>query len=135
MPLLKFGSDTWTLSKRETCRIKVMEMKLLRKILGITRRDRIRNDIIRDQLNIDLPDAFSDRRKIGWFGYMVRMWQNKNLRKICAAKIEHRKERGKIQCNNSIKDILKYKNMSMSDAKKMAKGKPLWKRFVRRQEI
>jgi hypothetical protein len=47
------GAESWTCTKREESKIQAMEMKFLREIIGKTRRDRIRNDDIREQLKVD----------------------------------------------------------------------------------
>jgi hypothetical protein len=50
---LLHGAESWTCTKREESKIQAMEMKFLRDIIGKTRRDRIRNDDIREQLKVD----------------------------------------------------------------------------------
>jgi hypothetical protein len=51
--ILLHGAESWTCTKREEGKIQAMEMKFLRQIIGKTRRDRIRNDDIREQLKVD----------------------------------------------------------------------------------
>jgi hypothetical protein len=50
---LLHGAESWTCTKREESKIQAMEMKFLREIIGKSRRDRIRNDDIREQLKVD----------------------------------------------------------------------------------
>lgn len=52
-PTILYGSETWTLYEKNISRINAMEMRFLRKIEGKTRRDKIRNEIIRQQLRIE----------------------------------------------------------------------------------
>jgi hypothetical protein len=51
--ILLHGAESWTCTKREESKIQAMEMKFLREIIGKSRRDRIRNDDIREQLKVD----------------------------------------------------------------------------------
>jgi hypothetical protein len=51
--ILLHEAESWTCTKREASKIQAMEMKFLREIIGKTRRDRIRNVDIREQLKVD----------------------------------------------------------------------------------
>lgn len=52
-PILTYGQETWIPSERTRSRIQAIEMRFLRRILNITRRDRIRNAIVREQLGVE----------------------------------------------------------------------------------
>jgi len=49
---VRHGSESWTLNKRNKSKIKVMVMRLPRRIKEITRRDRIRNTVVVEEINI-----------------------------------------------------------------------------------
>src|SRR6218665_615816 len=49
---LLYNAETWTLREKQIQRLRVFEMACLRKIEGITRRDRIRNVEIFNRLDI-----------------------------------------------------------------------------------
>ena len=53
LSILMYGSETWTLRKEDENRLLVFEMICLRKILGVTRLDKIRNTIIRETLGLE----------------------------------------------------------------------------------
>ena len=42
-PVLTYGAQCWALNKRDERRLEVTEMNMLRRMLGVTRRDRLRN--------------------------------------------------------------------------------------------
>jgi hypothetical protein len=52
VPLLLYGSETWTPRKRDRNRFQAAEMKYLRTLKGCTRLDQIRNEDIRNELGI-----------------------------------------------------------------------------------
>src|SRR6218665_1836541 len=48
---LLYNAETWTMTEKQKQRLRVFEMACLRKIEGVTRRDRIRNEEIFNRLN------------------------------------------------------------------------------------
>jgi hypothetical protein len=52
VPVLLYGSETWTLRKTDWNRIQAAEMKYLRAVKGCTRLDQVRNEDIRNELGI-----------------------------------------------------------------------------------
>src|SRR6476469_3530738 len=74
LSLLLYNSETWTLREDTKQRLRVFEMGCLRRILGVTRRDRIRNAHVRERLNLstDIVQRVAERR-LRFFGYVVRM--------------------------------------------------------------
>ena len=47
IPTLTYGCETWTLQKRHRSNIQALEMRYLRRVEGVTRADRVRNEDIR----------------------------------------------------------------------------------------
>src|SRR6476469_5489856 len=74
LSLLLYHSKTWTLRKDTKRRLRVFEMGCLRRILGVIRRDRIRNARVRERLNLstDIVQRVVDRR-LRFFGHVVMM--------------------------------------------------------------
>ena len=46
-PAMLYGAETWATTKRQESRIEVNEMRMLRWMCGVTRKDKIRNEHIR----------------------------------------------------------------------------------------
>src|SRR6478609_4255362 len=74
LSLLLYNSETWTLHEDTKQRLRVSEIGCLRRILGVTRRDRIRNVHVRERLNLstDIVQRVAERR-LRFFGHVVRM--------------------------------------------------------------
>ena len=51
-PAMLYGAECWPTKRRHVQHISVAEMRMLRWICGHTRRDRVRNDDIRDRLGV-----------------------------------------------------------------------------------
>ena len=45
--MLMYGSKCWTLNKKDERRLETTEMKMLRRMLGVTLKDRMRNEDVR----------------------------------------------------------------------------------------
>ena len=52
VPTATYGARAWWLNEGEKKRLNVFEMKCLRKICGVTIMDRIRNDVIREEVGV-----------------------------------------------------------------------------------
>ena len=71
--VLVYGSERWCLKKDER-RILNAEMAWLRRLLCVTRRYRIRNDIVRSMLHQEESLVQKIRkRRLAWFGHVTRM--------------------------------------------------------------
>ena len=54
VPTLTYGCESWVLRERERSRLQAAEMRVLRKIAGVSRLDHVRNEMVRERLRIEL---------------------------------------------------------------------------------
>src|SRR6218665_1050694 len=74
LPVLLYGSECWCLRREDGSKLLVAEMSWLKGILGKSRRDRIRNEIIREKM--EQKETIIDtirKRGLTWFGHVTRM--------------------------------------------------------------
>jgi hypothetical protein len=77
VPVLLYGSETWTLRERDWNRIQAAEMKYLRTVKGCTGLDQIRNEDIRNELGISpLSEKITEYRN-KWKAHLQRMEHNR----------------------------------------------------------
>jgi hypothetical protein len=86
--ILSHAAASWATTSKNESRIRAAEMKLLRRSLGKTRRDRWRNATVREQLKQESLIDGIERRKLRWCGHLVRMVEDRNPRQILEARIE-----------------------------------------------
>ena len=72
-PVLLYGSETWVLTQKLKSKIQATEMRVLRLIHGVTRRDRIRNENIRKSLSVEPVLTIIERNQLRWYGHVLRM--------------------------------------------------------------
>ena len=53
VPTLTYGCESWVLREREKSRLQAAEMRVLRKIAGVSRLDHIRNEMVRERLRVE----------------------------------------------------------------------------------
>ena len=63
---LTYGCESWVLTKWEKSRLQPTEMKVLRKIAGVTRFDQVRNETVRDRLRLEPVLKKVERRRECW---------------------------------------------------------------------
>ena len=72
-PTLIYGSERWVLNDALRSRIQETEMKYLRRVKGITRRDKVPNEIIRKELEIDSVLQVIENQRLKSFRHLIRM--------------------------------------------------------------
>lgn len=73
MPAMLYGSETWSLTKAEENSLSVTQRAMERRMLGISIRDRVPNEVLRERSGLcDIAEE-SRRRKMQWAGHVARM--------------------------------------------------------------
>lgn len=72
-PILLYGSECWTLTTKMKSRVESTEMRVLRLIEGVTRRDRLRNSKVREDLGVTGILTVIERQQLRWYGHVRRM--------------------------------------------------------------
>ena len=57
MPTSLYGADSWGMRSVERRKVYVLEMKGLRSLVGVSRMDRVRNDVVRRRAEIEMEIA------------------------------------------------------------------------------
>ena len=95
IPTLTYGAESWLLTTKHENRIIATETKFLRSIEGKTRRDKWRNNRIREALKVEPILNYTERRSIKWYGHVVRMEDYRKPKQAMEARREKRKGRGR----------------------------------------
>jgi hypothetical protein len=75
--VLYYGSEVWTINKRDAQNLEAAQMRFLRPLLGLTRLDRRRNSDIHNRLKVDniLEDIISYQKN--WIDHLKQMDRNR----------------------------------------------------------
>jgi hypothetical protein len=71
-PAMLYGAECWPTKRRHVQQLSVAEMRMLRWICGNTRRDRVRNDDIRERLEVAPVEEKLVQHHLRWFGHIQR---------------------------------------------------------------
>nr|XP_054589577.1 uncharacterized protein LOC129153652 isoform X2 [Nothobranchius furzeri] len=73
VPILTYGHELWVVTERTRSRIQAAEMSFLRRVAGLSLRDRVRSSDIREGLGVEPLLLRIERSQLRWFGHLVRM--------------------------------------------------------------
>ena len=94
-PALTYGSECWTTKVNNKRKVATTEMRMLRGILGVTRRDHIRNEEIRRILHISPIYEVMRRGRLRWFGHFQRRDADNVTRRVMNLAIPGTRRRGR----------------------------------------
>ena len=72
--------NSWSTKRRHVQQISVAKMRMLHWICGHTRRDRVRNDDIRDRLGVAPVEEKLVQHRLRWFGHVQHRPQEASVR-------------------------------------------------------
>src|SRR5678816_4259518 len=95
VPTLTYAAETWSITTKEEKRIEAAEMKVLRTIVGKTRRDRVRNEWVRERVGVVPVLNRIDSARLRWWGHIVRMPGERVASRWWSWKVEEVRPRGR----------------------------------------
>jgi hypothetical protein len=128
-PAIIYGAKCWTTKGQYIQKMSVAKMRMLRWICGHTRRDRIRNDDIRDKFEVALIQEKLVQHRLRWFGHIQRRPPETPVRSgILSRHKNTRRGRGRPRLiwEEAIKKYLKECNIS----KELALDRSAWKMTI-----
>ena len=134
VPILLYGSECWSLKKTDERKIQTAEMSWLRRMIGISRLQRIRNEVIRKHLGQEtsLVHRIQERR-LKWFGHVSRMSQDRLPYVALHTKIHGQRNRGRPRRRwiDTISEDLEQKGLSMKEVATLMPDRNAWREVTR----
>src|SRR5262249_34888448 len=98
-PVLMYGSESWTDNGSIIHKAEVADMKVLRMIGGVNRRDqweeRISNDDIRRDLGVKSVEDMAGQARLRWWGHVMRMEDGRIPKRILNSSVDGKRGRGR----------------------------------------
>ena len=92
-PAMLYGAETWAPSRGQETRLEVNEMRMLRWMCGVIRRDTSRNEYIRGTTTVvQTSKKITDKRQ-KWYGHVSRMKEEYIVRRMLDVDIPGKRRR------------------------------------------
>ena len=137
MSVFLYACDSWTLTADTEKRIQAMEMRCLRKLLGITYRDHISNEEVRNRTR-DATGPHEDllitvkQRNLRWYGHISR---SSGLAKtIMQGTVQGGRRRGR-QKKKWEDNIPEWTGLTLGAAMRKAERREEWRELVARSSV
>ncbi|KAG2650522.1 hypothetical protein PVAP13_1NG199819 [Panicum virgatum] len=114
-PAMLYGAECWPTKRRHVQQLSVAEMRMLRWFCGHTRRDRVRNEVIRDRVGVAPIEEKLTQHRLRWFGHVQRRPPDAPVRSGVLERVDNvkrRRGRPKLTWDESVKRDLKDWNIS-----------------------
>ena len=73
VPTLTYGHELWVVTERTRSRIQAAEMSFLRRVAGLSLRDRVRSSDIRRELGVEPLLLRVERSQLRWLEHLIWM--------------------------------------------------------------
>ena len=132
VPTLTYGAESWTLTKYQEEKLNMPEMKYLRKVVGKTRRDKVRNNTIREEVGQTAIQNHIKKKELRWFGHLNRMDENRIPKKMFEARTEGTRGRGRprLEWEKYLAEIAKEKGKSLPEVKKLSRDRKEYRKWT-----
>jgi hypothetical protein len=125
--------ETWQMYSKETKRLNAFHLRCLRKILGITYKDRISNKkVLCTTSQRDLAMYIAERR-MRWVGHLLRMDNNrfaKHMINWVPKDGKKQKGRPRLTWEDTVLYDLRSLNIGWKQAERIARERNSWKKWT-----
>ena len=94
-PAMVYGLETVAVTKKQVEEMEVAEMKMLRFTMGVTRKDKIRNEHIRSIVKVERLGMKMREGRLRWYGHVTRRDQEYVGRKTMEMELPGKRRRGR----------------------------------------
>ena len=94
-PVLLYGAECWTVRKKEEQILEKTEKMMLRRIKGVTLKDKVKSVDIRKELGVTSIQEKAREMRLRWYGHMQRMEENNEVRAVVDMRVPGKRPRGR----------------------------------------
>eukprot|EP00914_Ancora_sagittata_P021713 GHVO01043076.1.p1 GENE.GHVO01043076.1~~GHVO01043076.1.p1 ORF type:complete len:186 (+),score=14.28 GHVO01043076.1:383-940(+) len=128
LPSLTYGAETWALTKHQTRKLAAAQRSMERSLLNISLKDKIRNEIIREQTKVKDVIQTAVEMKSKWAGHVART-RNNRWAKITTEWIPRERSRSRGKPKRRWRDQIEEKTgiTWMQTAQNRVEWRRLWR--------
>ena len=124
-----YGLETVAVTKKQVEEMEVAEMKMLRFAMGVTRKDKIRNEHIRSTVNVERLGMKMRKGRLRWYGHVMRRDQEYVGRKMMEMELPGNRKRGRPK--RSFLDIVKEDMEEVGAKETDIEDRKMWRMMIR----
>ena len=127
-PTMLYGAECWAMRKKEEHLLNKTEMRMLRWIQGISLKDHVRSEEIRNRLNVMAIVDQVTKRRLSWYGHIKRRKPEDVTRTVLDMEIPGKRPRGRPRIrwmDNIRRDMILH---GLDD--KMTEDRKVWSTMV-----
>ena len=127
-PAMVYGLETVAITKKQVEEMEVAEMKMLRFAMGVTRKDKIRNEYIRSTVKVKRLGMKMREGRLRWYGHVMRRDQENVGRKMMEMELPgKRRGRPKRRFLDVVKEDMKEVGVKVMDIE----DRKMWRIIIR----
>ena len=128
-PAMVYGLETVAVTKKQVEEMEVLQMKMLRFSMGVTRKDKIRNEHIRSTVKVEELGMKMREDRLRWYGHVTRRDQEYVGRKMMKMELPGKRRRGRPK--RRFLDVVK-EDMGKVGAKETdVEDRNMWRMMIR----
>ena len=90
-----YGLETVAVTKKQVEEMEVAEMKMLMFAMGVTRKDKIRNEYLRSTVKVELLGMKMREGRLRWYGHVMRRDQEYVGRRVMEMELPEKRKKGR----------------------------------------
>jgi hypothetical protein len=138
LPVVLYGCETWSLTLREECRLRVFENRVLRRVFGPKREEmtgewiKLHNEELNDLYSLPNNVRVVKLRQMRWAGHVARMGADRVLHRVLVGKPEGKRPLGRQRrrWDDNIKMDLQEVGKGRGDWMELAQDRDRWRALV-----
>ena len=128
-PAMVYGLETVAVTKKQVEEIEVAEIKMLRFAMGVTRKDKIRNENIRSTVKVERLGMKMREGRLRWYGNVMRRDQEYVGRKMMEMELPGKRRRGRPK--RRFLDVVKEHMLEVGAKETDVDDKKVWRMMIR----
>ena len=128
-PAMVYGLETVAVTKKQVEEMEVAEMKMLNFAMGVTRKDKIRNEHIRSTVKVEQLGMKVREGRLRWYGHVMRRDQEYVGRKMMEMELPGKRRRGRPK--KRFLDVVKEDMGEVSAKETDVEDRKMWKIMIR----
>ena len=117
-----YGLETVAVTKKQVEKMEVAEMQMLRFAMGVTRKDKIRNEHIRSTVKVEQLGMKMREGRLRWYGHVMRRYQEYVGRKMMEMELP-----GKRRFLDAVKEDMQEVGVKETDVE----DRKMWRMMIR----